>query len=67
MLLILENYARFVHVAKPEIFIELKHCPSYNIFQVVFMIKKVPHPTVADPGENLTGALHSNFGRDGRG
>ena len=23
--------------------------------------------TVADPGENLTGALHSNFGRGGCG
>ena len=23
--------------------------------------------TVADPGENLTGAIHSNFGRGGRG
>ena len=23
--------------------------------------------SVADPGENLTGALHSNFGRGGRG
>ena len=29
--------------------------------------QKIGPPAVADPGENLTGALHSNFGRGGRG
>ena len=38
-----------------------------NTLICYFSFSKHTRTPVADPGENLTGAIHSNFGRSGYG
>ena len=58
------DWQRIKHcLSKVQLAIKLFYIPDNS---VIFICSQI-YLSVADPGENLTGALRSNFGRGGRG